>query len=90
MMRFVSEKHLANDCPELYFLSGLKNVTSNNGGAPPEEVLKALQSDDLKLVVINEAPLFPTSTINPEIRAEVVRRFPHSLQTGIFHVFWRE
>jgi hypothetical protein len=82
--------YAANDCPELYFLSGLKNVTNNDGGAPPEEVLKALQSDDLKLVVINEAPLFPTARMNPEIRAEVMRKFPHSLQTGMFHVFWRE
>jgi len=82
--------YAANDCPELYFLSGLKNVTNNDGGAPPEQVLKALQSDDLKLVVINEAPLFPTARMNPEIRAEVMRKFPHSLQTGIFHVFWRE
>jgi hypothetical protein len=82
--------YAGNDCPELYFLSGLKNVTSNDGGAPPEEVLKVLQSDDLKLVVINEAPLFPTSRMNPEIRSAVMRKFPHSLQTGIFHVFWRE
>jgi len=82
--------YAANDCPELYFLSGLKNVTNNDGGAPPEEVLKALQSGDLKLVVINEGPLFPTARMNPEIRAEVMRKFPHSLQTGIFHIFWRE
>ena len=82
--------YAGNDCPELYFLSGLKNATSSDGGAPPEEVLKALQSDDLKLVVINEAPLFPAARMNPEIRAEVMRKFPHSLQTGIFHVFWRE
>jgi len=82
--------YAGNECPELYFLSGLKNVTRDDGGALPEEVLKALQSDDLKLVVINEEPLFPASTMNPEIRAEVMRKFPHSLQTGIFHVFWRD
>jgi hypothetical protein len=82
--------YAGNDCPELYFLSGLRNVTRDDGGAPPEEALKALQSDDLKVVVINEAPLFPSSRMSPEVRAEVMRKFPHSLQTGIFRVFWRE
>jgi hypothetical protein len=37
--------YAGNDCPEPYFLSGLKNVTRDDGGAPAEEVLKALQSD---------------------------------------------
>jgi hypothetical protein len=82
--------YAGNDCPELYFLSGLKNVTRDDGGAPAEEVLKALQSDDLKLVVINEGPLFPSARMSPEVRAEVVRKFPHSIQAGFFHVFWRE
>jgi len=82
--------YAGNDCPELYFLSGLKNVTRDDGGAPAEEVLKALQSDDLKLVVINEGPLFPSARMDPEVRAEVVRKFPHSVQAGFFHVFWRE
>jgi hypothetical protein len=82
--------YAGNDCPELYFLSGLKNVTRDDGGAPPEEVLKILQSDDLKLVVINEAPLFPSSKMNPAVRAEVERKFPNSIQDGFFHVFWRK
>ncbi len=82
--------YAGNDCPELYFLSGLKNVTRDDGGAPVDEVLKALQSNDLKEVVINEAPLFPFARMSPEVRAEVVRRFPHSGQFGRFQVFWRE
>jgi hypothetical protein len=81
--------YAGNDCPELYFLSGLKNATRDDGGAPAEEVLQALQSDDLKLVVINEAPFFPSAKMGPEVRAEVARKFPHSSQFGIFHVFWK-
>jgi hypothetical protein len=81
--------YAGNDCPELYFLSGLRNVTRDDSGASPAEVLKALQSDDLKLVVINESPFFPSGRMNPEIRAEVVRKFPESQTLGIFHVFWR-
>ena len=82
--------YAGNECSELYFLSGLKNVTRDDGGVPAEEVLKALQSDDLKVVVINEAPLFPSARMTPEVRAEVMQKFPHSSQMGIFHVFWRE
>jgi hypothetical protein len=81
--------YAGNDCPELYFLAGLKNVTRDDGGAPAEAVLKALQSADLKLVVINEAPFFPSAKMSPEVRAEVARKFPESQLVGIFRVFWR-
>lgn len=81
--------YAGNDCPELYFLAGLKNVTHDDGGASADEVLKALQSDDLKLVVINEAPFFPSAKMSPEVRAEVARKFPESQLVGIFRVFWR-
>ena len=79
-----------NDCPELYFLSGLKNVMRDDTGAPPEEILKAIQSPDLHLVVINDAPFFPGAAMWPEVKAEVMKKFPHSTRFGIFHVFWRE
>jgi hypothetical protein len=82
--------YAGNDCPELYFLSGLKNVTRDDGGAPAEEVMKALQSDDLNLVVINEAPFFPGAEMSSQVRAEVARKFPHDSQFGIFHVFWKQ
>jgi len=78
-----------NDCPELYFLSGLTNVTHDDGGASPEEILKAVQSDDLNLVVLNDAPYFPGAVMMPEVRAEVARRFPHTTRFGIFQVFWK-
>jgi len=82
--------YAGNDCPELYFLSGLKNVVRDDAGAPVDAVLKALQSDDLKLAVINEAPLFSGSRMNPQVRAEVVRKFPHSSEIGPFHVYWKD
>jgi hypothetical protein len=79
-----------NDCPELYFLSGLTNVAHDDGGEPPEEILKAIQSDDLNLVVLNDAPYFPGAVMMPEVRAEVARRFPHTMRFGIFQVFWKQ
>jgi hypothetical protein len=79
-----------NDCPELYFLSGLKNVMRDDGGAAPEEILKAIQSDDLNLVVINNGPFFPGAVMRPDVRAEVMMRFPHNARFGIFQVFWKQ
>jgi len=82
--------YAGNDCPEFYFLAGLKNVTRNDGGAQPDKVLRALRTSDVNVVVINEAPFFPGAEMNPEIRAEVARRFPQSELVGIFRVFWRQ
>lgn len=81
--------YAGNDCPELYFLSGLQNVTRDDGGAPKDDVLKAVQADDLNLVVINERPFFPTAKMSPEVTAEVTKRFPHSALFGIFRVYWK-
>jgi hypothetical protein len=78
-----------NDCPELYFLSGLKDVTPDDPGASPEEIVKAIQSDDLNLVVINDAPFFPGAAMRPDVKAEVIGRFPHSTRFGVFNVFWK-
>jgi hypothetical protein len=78
-----------NDCPELFFLSGLKNVTRDDTGASPEEILKAVQSEDLHLVVLNDAPFFPGAAMRPDVEAEVMKRFPHNTRFGIFQVFWR-
>jgi hypothetical protein len=82
--------YAGNDCPEFYFLAGLRNVTRDDGGAQPEEVLQALQAGDVKVVLINEKPFFPGSGISAAVRAEVMRRFPEDRRIGIFHVFWRQ
>jgi hypothetical protein len=81
--------YAGNDCPELYFLSGLKKRNPRRWGPPAIDVSKALRSDDLKLVVINESPFFPLARMSPEVRAEVEREFPESRVMGIFHAFWR-
>jgi hypothetical protein len=79
-----------NDCPELYFLSGLKNVANDDTGEPPQEMLKTVQSANLKLVVLNDAPYFPGAALQPEVRAEVMKKFPYSARFGIFEVFWKQ
>ena len=79
-----------NDCPELYFLSGLRNIANDDTGEPPEVIMKAIQSEDLNLVVINESPYFPAAVMDPQVKAEVIRRFPHGARFGIFDVFWKQ
>ncbi len=79
-----------NDCPELYFLSGLKNVWHDDTGASPEEILKAIQTDGLNLVVINDAPYFPGAAMRPDVKAEVFKRYPHTARFGIFQIFWKQ
>jgi hypothetical protein len=81
--------YAGNDCPELYFLSGLKNVAYDDTGEPPQAILDAIQAEDLNLVVINDAPFFPGAVMQPEVKAEVTKRFAHSTRFGIFHVFWK-
>ena len=82
--------YAGNDCPELYFLTGLNNVTRNDHGAPPQEVLKALRSTDVKVVVLFESPFFASTQISPEVHAEVMKKFPHQTRFEVFQVFWRE
>jgi hypothetical protein len=79
-----------NNCAELYFLSGLTNPLPDDGGASPDAILKAIQSDDLKLVVLNQAPFFPSALPDPHVVSEVNRRFPHFVRAGGFLVFWRD
>ncbi len=81
--------YAGNDCPEFYFLTGLRNITRDDDTADVGEVLKALQSSDVKIVVINEGPYFPGARMSPEVRSAIMRTFPQSQLFGIFRVFWR-
>jgi hypothetical protein len=82
--------YAGSDCPELYFLTGLKNVTRDDNGVSSGELLSALHSTDVKLVVLFESPYFPSAQTSPEVREEIMRRFPRNAMAGIFHVYWRE
>jgi hypothetical protein len=66
------------------------NVTRDDTGEPPEEILRAIQSENLNLMVINDGPYFPGAAMRPDVKAEVMRRFPHSARFGICWVFWKQ
>jgi hypothetical protein len=81
--------YAGNDCPDLYFLSGLKNPTRDDSGAPTSDVLKALRSGDLQLVVINDKTFFAGGVTLPELREEIALRLHNTKKLGRFSIYWR-
>jgi hypothetical protein len=83
------------DCPEVYFLSGLKNPTPIffDYHEPLEEYKKLMRglvarSDFVKVAVINETPDFshPQLKLLQEL---IYSNFPESRKIGRFRVYWR-
>jgi hypothetical protein len=82
------------DCPEVYFLAGLKNPTPiffdyHEQPQDYENLLRAVfERSALRVVVINESPKFsvPQSKLLHEL---VSSRFPQSRKIGSFTVYWR-
>jgi hypothetical protein len=83
------------DCPEVYFLSGMRNPTrkifdfltqSENESA---ELLEVLKAKNVNVVAINERPQF-SGVLSPQLRALLVDRFPFSVDLGEFIVRWKE
>jgi len=81
--------YAGNDCPELYFLSGLKNPTNDDTGAPASDLLAALRSGRLRLVAINDQSFFAGAATPPELRAAVAASLPQSTRIGRFSIYWR-
>jgi hypothetical protein len=83
------------DCPEVYFLSGLKNPTPVffDSLEQPQEYEKLVRAilerpDFLKVAVINESPEFSLS--QQKLLHELVSSgFPKSRKIGQFTVCWR-
>jgi hypothetical protein len=82
------------DCPEVYFLSGVRNPTRNlyeflQGPRPGiEETLALIEHRGVNLVVINRDPFF-SGLIDAALETELESRFPQSLVVGHFLVRWR-
>ena len=78
------------ECPEVYFLSGLRNPTPNDGTLAPTQFLEALQTEGLKVVVINVRSTFSNGTLTQEVGVAIREKFPHIAQLGRYWVFWRD
>jgi hypothetical protein len=83
------------DCPEIYFLTRLKNPTRTLGDSfdepegRTERILRAIETHNITVLTFNEKPGF-AGEINRELEQIVQSRFPQSKQVGNFRVRWRE
>jgi len=78
------------ECPEVYFLSALRNPTPNDGTLGPTEILDALRTVGLKVVVINVQSTFSGGNLTQEVVTAIRDRFPHSAQIGRYWVSWSD
>jgi hypothetical protein len=85
----------APDCPEVYFLSGLRNPTPFffDFFAPPAEYKAYMEQlldrpAFIKVVVLNNEPAFSLAH-RDALRSLAIARFPNSRKFGGFEVFWR-
>ena len=78
--------YAANDSPQLYFLTGLTDPTRDDTGATPQEVRRVLQTGDLRLVALNDAPFFKSSVISVDLRRDIARSLPNSRKIGAYTV----
>jgi hypothetical protein len=87
--------YAAPDCPEVYFLSGLRSPTrhyfdfAEEPAAHTQRVLSAIDNLDIRLVTINLKPRF-SGPMDAELRADLDQRFPDSAQVGHFEVRWKD
>jgi hypothetical protein len=82
------------DCPEVYFLSGLRNPTRtlfdffDDPAGRTARVLRALEQHDVRVVVLNARPAF-SQPLADDLVTELERRYPFAGNIGVFHVRWR-
>jgi hypothetical protein len=86
--------YAAPDCPEVYFLAGLRNPTKTlfeflDARVPTNrELVATLDAHHVEVVVINRRPVV-SDPLSPSLRAALARRFPHAANAGRFVVRWR-
>jgi hypothetical protein len=87
--------YAAPDCPEVYFLAGLRSPTrtyfdfSEDPIGHTERILDTIDHLGINVVAINLNPKH-SSEMNDELRHALDQRFPHSEEVGDFHVRWKE
>jgi hypothetical protein len=82
------------DCPEIYFLSGLRNPTRSlfdffdDATARTPRILDALDRHGVTAVVLNRGPQF-SPQVADDLVAAIERRYPYGANVGKFQVRWR-
>lgn len=87
------------DCPEVYFLSRLRNPTGTvydfedpdyfNPSERDDRILNALTLYDVHAVALAPTDSSNSGPIPPALRAALDRRFPDSADVGRFEVRWK-
>jgi hypothetical protein len=78
------------ECPDLYFLSGLRNPTDNDAGLSAAALLRAIEKHNTKVVAINIGSTFSSGEITPGVIQELYRRYPQSVRVGKYWIGWRQ
>jgi hypothetical protein len=82
------------DCPEFYFLSGLRNPTRSlfeffdEPKGRSDRALKALDTHGVTVIVLNRWPAF-SPTLTERLLDGIYQRYPYSQDVNRFHVRWR-
>lgn len=83
------------DCPEVYFLTGLRNPTRtiidffDDPIGRAARILDALEQHGVNVVALNHAPGYSDDP-TPELVAALTARYPYAIEVGRFEVRWRE
>ncbi|MFQ5743486.1 MAG: ArnT family glycosyltransferase [Acidobacteriota bacterium] len=83
------------DCPEVYFLSGLRNPTRtifdffDDPEGRAARILESLERSRVGVVALNREPRFSDAP-PPELAEALAERFPQAMEIGTFTVRWRE
>jgi hypothetical protein len=86
--------YAAPDCPEVYFLAGLKNPTRtiweflSDSVGQTARVLRALEDHHVTAVAINRNPPF-SGPLPPDLLDSLVARYPRQDTLDLFTVRWR-
>jgi hypothetical protein len=82
------------DCPEIYFLTGLKNPTRmifdgfEDYAHENDRVLGAIDATNPSVIVIDRLP-YVSTPFSEDLREALAARFPEMAYIGKFEVRWR-
>ena len=84
------------DCPDIYFLSGLRNPTRSifemfddtTGARASARVLRGLDGHGVTAIVLNALPSF-SPAISKGMYGELVRRYPSATMFGPYQLRWK-
>ena len=86
--------YAAPDCPEVYFLSGLRSPSRHyfdfaEDQVPVGRMLAEFDTRRVNVVVIDRNPRV-SGPMSGELRQALAQRYPHARDLGAFEVRWRE